>query len=42
MTKKKMDWMPPVRHKRSQNAGVAYTLGGEVMAVVDALTRISS
>jgi hypothetical protein len=38
---KKMDWMPPVRHKRSQNAGVVYTLVDDVMAVVDALIKIS-
>jgi hypothetical protein len=38
---KKMDWMPPVRHKRSQNAGVVYTLADDVMAVVDSLIRIS-
>jgi len=30
--------MPLVRHKRSQNAGVVYTLN-EVTAVVDALMR---
>lgn len=34
--------MPAVRHKRSQNAGVVYTLVDEVMAVVDALMRTSS
>jgi hypothetical protein len=31
-----------MRHKRSQNAGVAYTPVDEVMARVDALMRISS
>jgi hypothetical protein len=41
MMKHRMDWIPPVRHKRSQNAGVLYTLVDEVMAVVDALMRIS-
>ena len=30
-----------VRHKRSQNAGVVYTLVDEVMAVVDALMIVS-
>lgn len=39
--KNKMDWMPPVRHKRSQNAGVLYTLD-EGMALVDVLMRSSS
>jgi len=41
MIKKKMDWMPPVRQKRSQNAAVVYTLVDEIMAVGDALMRIS-
>jgi hypothetical protein len=31
-----------MRHKRSQKAGVAYTLLDEVMAVVDALIKSSS
>jgi hypothetical protein len=34
--------MPLTRHKRSQNAGVVYTLVDAVLAVVDALMRISS
>jgi hypothetical protein len=39
--------MPAVRHKRSQNAGVVYTLLDfalldEVMVVVDAIMRLSS
>ena len=34
--------MPPVRQKRSQNALVLYALGDEVLAMVDALMRISS
>src|SRR6267143_4834944 len=37
MMKSPTDWMPAVRHRRSQNA-----LVDEVMAVVDALMRISS
>jgi hypothetical protein len=31
-----------MRHKRSQNTGVVYPLVDEVIAVVDALMRISS
>jgi hypothetical protein len=42
MMKKKMDWMPPVRHKRSQNTAVGGPLVDEVMVVGDALMRISS
>src|ERR1700730_3947010 len=38
--KQRTDWMPAVRHKRSQNAGVVYTLAEEVVPV-DALMRIS-
>ena len=35
---KPTDWMPLVRHKRSQNAPVVYTLvDDDVMAAVDAL-----
>src|SRR6267378_6748880 len=42
MIKSPTDWMPAVRHRRSQNAGVVYALVDEVTAVVDALMRISS
>src|SRR5438034_8846675 len=42
MMNKPTDWMPLVRHKRSQNTGVVYTLVDEVMTVLDALMRISS
>src|ERR1700730_4754835 len=42
MMKSPTDWMPAVRHRRSQNAGVVYALVDEVTAVVDALMRISS
>src|SRR6266436_2649356 len=42
MMKSPTDWMPAVRHGRSQNAGVVYALVDEVTAVVDALMRISS
>jgi len=42
MMKRPTDWMPLERHKRSQNAGVLYTLVDEVVAIVDALMRISS
>src|SRR6266404_8471654 len=42
MMKQTRNWMPPVRQKRSQNALVVYTLGDEVLAMVDALMRISS
>jgi len=31
-----------MRHKRSQNTGVVYALVDEVIALVDALMRISS
>jgi hypothetical protein len=31
-----MDWIPPVHHKRSQNAGVVYSLV-EDEAVLDAM-----
>jgi hypothetical protein len=41
MTNRPTDWMPLERHKRSQNAGVVYTLV-EIGAVVDALMRFSS
>ena len=34
---RRTNWMPPVRHKRSQNAEVVYTLLDDVMVVVDAL-----
>ena len=39
MTKKTTKLMPLTRHKRSQNAGVVYTLEDAAMAVVDALMR---
>src|ERR1700730_7429762 len=42
MMNRPTDWMPLDRHKRSQNAGVAYTLVDDTVAVVDALMRISS
>src|SRR2546421_5933519 len=42
MMKQTRNWMPPVRQKRSQNALVLYALGDEVLAMVDALMRISS
>ena len=42
MMNKATNWMPLVRHKRSQNAGVAYTLADEALAGVDALMTISS
>src|SRR5712671_4404799 len=42
MMKSPTDWMPAVRHRRSQNAGVVYALVDEVIAGVDALMRISS
>src|ERR1700722_7891911 len=42
MMKSPRDWMPAERHKRSQNAGVVYTLVDEVLATLDALMRISS
>jgi hypothetical protein len=35
--KQRADWIPAVRHKRSQNAGVVYTLLDDIMAVVDTL-----
>jgi hypothetical protein len=41
MMKSPRDWMPAERHKRSQNAGVVYTLVDEVLAVVDALMGFS-
>jgi hypothetical protein len=41
MMKQPMDWIPPVRHKRSQNAGVVYALVDDE-AMLDALMRISS
>src|SRR5262245_28480956 len=34
------DWMPAVRHKRSQNAGVAYGLVDGAAIVLDALMMI--
>jgi hypothetical protein len=40
--KKTTKWMPLWRHKRSQNAGVVYTLVDGVLAKVGALMRISS
>src|SRR5215472_19131536 len=42
MMKRTTNWIPPVRHKRSQNAGVAYTLVDDVPRVVDVLMRFSS
>src|SRR6202048_2274184 len=42
MMNKTTNWMPLKRHKRSQNAGVAYTLVDELVAVVDALMTTSS
>jgi hypothetical protein len=42
MMKRPTDCMPLDRHKRSQNAGVVYTLVDKLVAVVDALMRISS
>jgi hypothetical protein len=41
MMNKTTNWMPLVRHKRSQNPRVVYTLVDEGMAVVDALMRQS-
>src|SRR6185295_6048975 len=38
---KPTDWRPAVRHRRSQNAGVVYTLADEVPTAVDALMRLS-
>src|SRR5438094_8756965 len=38
--KQRTDWIPAVRHKRSQNAGVVWTLAEEVVPV-DVLMRIS-
>src|SRR6267378_4109805 len=38
--KQRKDWTPAVRHNRSQNAGVVYTLEEEIVAV-DALMRLS-
>src|SRR5712671_6643060 len=38
--KQRKDWTPAVRHNRSQNAGVVYTLEKEIVAV-DALMRFS-
>jgi hypothetical protein len=40
--KQPTDWMPAVRHKRSQNTRGVFTLVDEVMPVVDALMTISS
>src|SRR6266699_1028225 len=34
MMKSPTDWMPAVRHKRSQNAGVVYALVDEVLVVL--------
>src|SRR6267378_1833722 len=42
MMKKTTKLMPLMRHKRSQNTLVVYTLVDEVLAMVDALMRISS
>src|SRR6266550_607049 len=42
MIKKTTKLMPLMRHKRSQNTGVVYALVDEVIALVDALMRISS
>ena len=41
MMKKTTKWMPLVRHKRSQNARVLYTLADDGVAVVDALMGVS-
>jgi hypothetical protein len=41
MMNKTTNWMPLVRHKRSQKPRVVYPLVEEAMAVVDALMRIS-
>jgi hypothetical protein len=41
MMKKTTKLMPLMRHKRSHNMGVVYTLVDEVIAVVDALMTIS-
>src|SRR6267154_1784201 len=38
--KQRKDWTPAVRHNRSQNAGVVYTLEKEIVPV-DALMRLS-
>src|SRR5882724_7866944 len=40
--KKTMKLMPLMRHKRSQNTGVLYTLVDEVLATLGAPMRISS
>src|SRR5215813_15089127 len=42
MMKRTTNWMPPVRQKRSQNAGVAYTLVDDVPRVVDVLMSFPS
>src|SRR5215469_2136168 len=42
MTKRTTNWMPAVRHKRSQNARVAYTLVDDVPGLVDVLMRFPS
>ncbi len=42
MMKQPMDWMPAVRHKRSQNARLVSTLVDEVIALVDVLMRLLS
>ena len=41
MMKNTTNCRPAVRHKRSQNLPVVYTLVDEVMAVVDSLMRVS-
>src|SRR5882757_8946910 len=41
MMKNTTNWRPAVRHKRSQNLLVVYTLADEVMAVVDSLISAS-
>jgi hypothetical protein len=42
MMEKTTNWRPAVRHWRSHIARCAVALGGDAMAVVDALMRISS
>src|SRR6478609_6503977 len=40
--KKPTNWMPAVRHKCSQNAGVLVALGDDALAAVDAPIKVSS
>jgi len=42
MKKNPTNWRPAVRHKRSQNSRVVYTLADEVKAVVVSLMWNSS